>query len=193
MAKEEEGKDKDSEGEGEEAKAPPKSRKKLIIIIAAIVLVSAIGVGVTLMLLPGHPPADEHAAAAGEAGAAEDGKPKKPRKGGGKPESADANYYAFDPPFIVNFRDQAQARFLQVEVQVMALDPAVIETIKKHMPRIRNDLILLFSSQKYETLSTREGKEKMRDEALFEIRKILKEETGNPGVEGLYFTTLIMQ
>ena len=73
------------------------------------------------------------------------------------------------------------------------MDPAVIENIKKHMPRLRNDLILLFSSQKYEVLSTREGKEKMRDEALFEIRKVLKEETGNPGVEGLYFTTLIMQ
>ena len=33
----------------------------------------------------------------------------------------------------------------------------------------------------------------MRDEALFEIRKTLKEETGNPGVEALYFTALIMQ
>lgn len=192
MAKEED--DKDKEGDGEEAKAAPKSRKKLIIIIVvSVLLLIAIGIGVTWWLMPKDAPAGDQAAATTEEGATEDGKPKKPRKGGDKAQGADATYFAFDPPFIVNFRDQAQARFLQVEVQVMAIDPTAIDSVKKHMPRIRNDLILLFSSQKYETLSTREGKEKMRDEALFEIRKVLKEETGNPGIEGLYFTTLIMQ
>ena len=191
MAKEDDDKEKDSEGE--EAEGGKKSRKKLIIILSlVIVLVTGIGVGVTWFFFPqvlgmGD---QEMAAVAQDTG---DGKPKRPRKGTKDGPALEATYFAFDPPFIVNFRDQTHARFLQVEVQVMTTDPLVVDQLKKHMPRIRNDLILLFSSQSYETLSTREGKEKMRDEALFEIRKILKEETGNPGVEALYFTALIMQ
>jgi flagellar FliL protein len=58
---------------------------------------------------------------------------------------------------------------------------------------IRNNLILLFSEQTYETLSSREGKRKLADAALEEVRKILREQSGNASVEALYFTTFVMQ
>ena len=68
-----------------------------------------------------------------------------------------------------------------------------IEAVKKHMPVIRNNLILLLSSQTYETLSTHEGKEGVRQKALQEVQKILSERTGSPAIEDLYFTGFVMQ
>ena len=57
-------------------------------------------------------------------------------------------------------------RFLQVSVEVMTRDAATADMIKQHDPMLRNDLLMLLGSQTYETISTREGKEKLRDEAL---------------------------
>jgi flagellar FliL protein len=51
----------------------------------------------------------------------------------------------------------------------------------------------LFSGQTREGIISREGKEKIRKEAEAEVQKILKEQTGNPGVKALYFTSFVMQ
>jgi flagellar FliL protein len=43
------------------------------------------------------------------------------------------------------------------------------------------------------TLNTREGKEKLREETLEEVQKVLLEETGEPGVDNVFFTSFVMQ
>jgi flagellar FliL protein len=123
--------------------------------------------------------------------------------GGSDPESAHgeeeekviapAIYIPLDPAFVVNFAEGSRARFLQVTVEVMTRDAHVEEHIRTHMPVIRNNLVLLFSSQTYESVSTLEGKEALREEALIVIQKILEEETGDPGIESVYFTSFVMQ
>jgi flagellar FliL protein len=102
-------------------------------------------------------------------------------------------YFDVDSNLIVNFEGGGRMRYLQLGVQVMTRDPATIEALKVHHPVIRNNLILLFSEQTYETLSSREGKQKLSDAALEEVRKILREQNGNASVEALYFTTFVMQ
>lgn len=107
---------------------------------------------------------------------------------------AKAQYVALDPAFVVNLSDETDSgRYLQLEVQVMSRDPAVAEAIEHHAPVIRNHLLLLFGQQKYEQLRIRADKERLQAEALAEVRKILKTETGRPVVEGLYFTSFVMQ
>jgi flagellar FliL protein len=80
-----------------------------------------------------------------------------------------------------------------VTVEVMTRNNQVEQQIRTHMPVIRNNLVLLFSSQTYEAVSTLEGKEALREEALTVIQKILEEETGDPGIEAVYFTSFVMQ
>ncbi|NOX91794.1 MAG: hypothetical protein GXP18_04895 [Gammaproteobacteria bacterium] len=104
-----------------------------------------------------------------------------------------AIYLPIDPAFVVNFASQGKARFLQVTVEVMTRDPLMPDQIKLHMPVIRNNLMLLFSSQSYDGVSTLEGKEALREEALEVVQQILEEETGDPGVEAVYFTSFVMQ
>ena len=60
----------------------------------------------------------------------------------------------------------------------MTRDQHMIEEVEKHMPVIRNNLLLLFSSQTAETLNSPEGKEQLRQQALDEINKVIEEETG---------------
>ncbi len=105
-----------------------------------------------------------------------------------------AQYVKLDPPFVVNFEARGLMRFLQVTVEIMARDALTIEAIKKNDPMIRNDLILLFGSQRYEDISTREGKEALRAEALQTVAQVIDAEGGDGSkVEQLYFTSFVMQ
>ncbi|MCF6254823.1 MAG: flagellar basal body-associated FliL family protein [Gammaproteobacteria bacterium] len=111
----------------------------------------------------------------------------------GDGETLPAIYLPIDPAFVVNFASQGKARFLQVTVEVMSRDPLMSDQITLHMPVIRNNLMLLFSSQSYDGVSTLEGKEALREEALEVVQQILEEETGDPGIEAVYFTSFVMQ
>ena len=67
------------------------------------------------------------------------------------------------------------------------------DAIKLHMPVIRDSVLMLFSMQNEDELASREGKEQFRAEILAEVQKVIEEHTGNPGVEAVYFTNLVMQ
>ena len=56
-------------------------------------------------------------------------------------------YVPLNPAFVVNFENQEQVSFLQVDIQIMTFDPAVEEAIKVHMPRVRNELLLLLGGK----------------------------------------------
>jgi len=101
-------------------------------------------------------------------------------------------YYAIDPPLVVNFEDGSVVRFLQISMEVMAHDQKTIDSVQKNIPVIRNNLLLLMSNRNYQTMMSREGKEKLRQEALTEIRAVQKKE-GSPDVDDLLFTSFVVQ
>ncbi len=61
------------------------------------------------------------------------------------------------------------------------------------MPMIRHYLVLLFSSQAFSELKTREGKEKLQKEALETVRRVLTEVTGEPLVEQVFLPSIVGQ
>ncbi|MCU0759138.1 MAG: flagellar basal body-associated FliL family protein [Steroidobacteraceae bacterium] len=103
-------------------------------------------------------------------------------------------FVPLDPPFVVNFSGQQTVRFLQVEVRLASRELETIERMKANEPVIRNDLLLLFGQQEAAELATREGKEKLRNAALEQVRRIVKAEGGKPEtVDSVYFTSFVMQ
>lgn len=174
--------------EGAAPAAPPKkSKMKLFIIIGVVVALLGVGGAVyAFMSKKGddtEQAADPKAKDKGKQVVKKETKPKEP-----------AIYTAFDPPFVVNFEDKGVVRFLQVTVQVMTRDPNTAEMFKQHDPVIRNDLLLLLGNQTFDTLNSREGKEKLREESRQAVANIIKNEGGNPkNVEQLYFTSFVMQ
>ncbi|MFO1401154.1 MAG: flagellar basal body-associated FliL family protein [Steroidobacteraceae bacterium] len=158
------------------ADAPKKKSRLPLIIIAAVVVVGG-GIGAWLALKPKPKPKEETVAAAEHAA----------------PKAAPI-YYKFDPAFVVNFGQEGSTRYLQLTLEAMSRDAAVVEEIKNNEPAIRNDLVLLYSAQQYDTLVSAAGKEQLRADTLAAIRKILAEEGAKAeAVEGVYFTSFVIQ
>lgn len=163
--------------------AKPRSKKMLIIVIAAVVVLVGGGVGGYFMF--GHK---------GEEQAAEHGKEKGKGKKVEAVKKGPAIYVKLDPPFVVNFDANGVMRFLQVTVEVMTRDSAAAEVIKANDPMIRNDLLLLFGNQQSGDITTREGKEKLRADALAVVAKVISAEGGDgKQAEQLFFTSFVMQ
>jgi len=156
--------------------------KLIIIIVLSMVVAVGASVGITVAVIGGDSAAKE-VAEAQDAGDEDTAEPE-----------AEPIYISLDPPFVVNFQDKNQrSKFLKAELSVVTRNPAMEALIEKHMPAIRNSLVLLFSRQVYEDLVSNEGKEKLRAEALAAVQDVLEKQTGDPGVEELFFSSLVMQ
>jgi flagellar protein FliL len=109
------------------------------------------------------------------------------------PVGKSAHYLPLQPAFVVNLADEEAARYLQIEIEVMARDASAIDQIEKHLPRVRNSLLLLLGSRRASDLDSREDKEKLQADVLAEIQGVMTAETGKPQIEAVYFNSLVMQ
>ncbi len=150
--------------------------KKMIFVFGALLLIGA-GVFAGMTFLGGDEPAESEEVV-------EDG----------KAVSDPPLYTSLHPPLVVNFKDSGgDSHFMQVTMEVMARDQEVLNAVREHAPVIRNALILLYSGAIYDEVSTRDGKKKMLADGLAEIRTVMTEQIGEPGVEAVYFTALVIQ
>lgn len=107
--------------------------------------------------------------------------------------AAPARYFALEPPLVVNLSEDGAVRYLQVNVEVMARDEKIIESVQQNVPLIRNDLVQLLSDRPPAELMSREGREKMRAEAQLAVNSILEREAGGARIESLLFTGFVVQ
>ena len=157
----------------DDAAPPGKGLRLIIIVAAAVLLLAAVGGGWFWL---------SHSKA-------------KPKEASAAPvPSGPPLYIALDPPFVTNFEAEQVVRFLQISVQILTHDPATSDLIKANDPVIRNDLLLLFSNQRYAEISTRDGKERLRAAALDAVRRVVAANGGKPErVDAVYFTSFVMQ
>ena len=181
---------KDEDKEQQEA-SPEKSGKgnmKIIIIaVLAAVLLSGGMVGATMYFMAGMD--DEKST---DVEVTEDGEEAVEEIPVEPPQ-----YHSMDPKFVVSFRDQRNARFMQFSLEVMARNKEVIDLIKEHSPAVRSSLLMLFDSQSYEEMSTREGKQQLLKDVVLDINSTLKKVTGEEELvaefEAAYFTSFVIQ
>ncbi len=172
-----------------------------LMVVLILVLVAAGGSAAAVWFLVPHSAAakpaeagepaahgDEHAEAGHADAHAEGGHAE-----GGEKKDGQIQYLALDPVFVVNTADEDVQHYLQTDVQVTSRSSEALEAVKMHMPRIRNNLLMLFSQQKTTDVRDRAGRERLQAAALKEVQDVLKAETGKPGVEALYFTSFVTQ
>lgn len=104
-----------------------------------------------------------------------------------------AIYQALDPAFVVNYTHAGRQRYMQVSVVLMGRDQAGMATLTRHTPLIRNQLVMLFSSEDFETLYSPDGKEQLRERAMLAVQSLLEKEIGSPVVESVLFTNMVLQ
>jgi flagellar FliL protein len=168
------------------AKAPNNTKKLIILMLVAVLVVGSVGVGVGYFVAGSHAAVDANEDAGAAAKAGKNSKKKKP--------TGPAIYHKIDPALVVNFQANGVIRFLQVQIETLTRDPATAEALQLHEPAIRNDLLMLLGSQTLETVTTKEGKEQIRAQALEVVRNVIEREGGDGElVENVFFTSFVMQ
>jgi flagellar FliL protein len=159
----------------------PKSKGKLLIIIAAVLVVVLAGGGAAAYFLLKNNDADSEESAPDQ--------PKKKKEG----VHAAPTYVSLDR-FTVNLVPETGDQYLQVEVSVELEDLAAGEKLKLHMPKLRNQVMLLLSSKKASELNSKEGKEQLAKDMGDQMNQVL--EPGGKGkgpVKEVLFTSFIIQ
>jgi flagellar protein FliL len=104
-------------------------------------------------------------------------------------------YVSLGPSFVTNYDGGGRLKYLKADVTLRVRPPAEV-ALERHLPYIRNRLVLLFSQQLEEDLTSTDGKEALRAQALKEVRDAL-DLLDRPGLSAniteLYFTAYVLQ
>jgi flagellar FliL protein len=172
---------KKAETEGEGEAPPPKKKKKLMLFIIIGVLVLVLGGGGAAYFLTKKKATE--AAADGEDPPAEAHSKKKDKK---SDHASAPSFYKFDKPFTVKLQTEQQDAYLQTEMQMRVLEPAVLETLKQYDPELKHRIMLTLLTRKASDLGTAQGVQRLSNE----IREIVNTtlvppvpKKGNPKVE----------
>lgn len=158
--------------ENVEAPAPKKSSKKLFVMIALLLLVLGIGGGSAWYFLGSS---EDPAAVAKQ-------EPPKPPV-----------FLPMDQ-FTVNLQsDSGTDQFLQVSFTLQVADQEQIELIKTYMPLVRSRLLLLLSSKKASEISSVEGKKKLSEEIIAQVKQPFLPQGTPQAVTGVFFTSFVIQ
>lgn len=123
----------------------------------------------------------------------EDNKEEKEEGGDAEGKHGKSKFYSIEPPFVVNIQSSDRSKFLQIKVEIMAKSNRALKAVEANIPLIKNDLITLFSSQTIEQVTTPQGKENLRKEAIKKVNAILEQESDGESVDTVLFTSFVMQ
>lgn len=151
------------------APEPKKKRTLLIVLLSGLLLVFGAGGFLTYSLVVKEDP--------GAQAKAEPVAPAKPK----------THMFPLDP-FIVNLVDDQGIRYmkLQLQLELKDVDPLSMDG---EIPKIRDSLVVLLSSKRFDEISTMEGKARLREEILYRLDRIL----GAGKAEAVYFTDFVVQ
>jgi len=105
-----------------------------------------------------------------------------------------AIYQSLTPAFVVNFNQNGRQRYMQVSIAMQGRNQADLDALKVHMPVIRNNLVMMFSGQGFDTLaSSPVGQEMLRQKATAVVQEVAQKELGKPVIDQLLFTNFVLQ
>ena len=95
--------------------------------------------------------------------------------------------------FTVNLHSEGDEQHLQTNLTLKVNDEAVAESIKLHMPEVRNRIVLLLSSKAASEILGVEGKKKLAAELVSEIRQPFREGGPEQRIQSVLFTSFVIQ
>ena len=155
-----------------EAPAGGGSKKKMIVIILAAVMASGAAAGGAVWFLGRN-----------KAPAAVEEK---------KAASGPAIFLPLDP-FTVNLVSEDTDKYLQVTVHLQVADAPTVELLKPNIAIVRNRILILLSSKKASEINSVEGKERLAEEIVEEMKRPFVPKGKEQEVLGALFTAFIIQ
>jgi len=122
----------------------------------------------------------------------EDGIIKKNVKDVPEVDAYETTYFEFPGDFTTNLKNSR--KFLQVSVGVSTqYDEKVIETVDQHQLALRSVILSIISDFTEEDINGSDGKNKLSNQLLKGMNSKLDELKEFPGIEGVYFTSFVVQ
>lgn len=151
--------------------APKKSKKKLFAMLAVLLLLAGGGGGGAWYFLGQNK--GEHA--------------KK------KVEPPAPPVFAALDPFTVNLQPDNGEQYLQVAMTLQVADQAQADLVKLYMPLVRSRLLLLLSSKKASEISTADGKKKLSEEIIAQLKQPFAPQGEPQKISSVLFTSFVIQ
>ena len=118
--------------------------------------------------------------------------PKKKVKKVNVEEKFLTTYYEFPGNFTTNLRDSK--RFLQITVGVSTqYDEEVMVNVESHQLALRGIILGVMSEYSQDDVAGREGKQALADSIKDALNIFLEDKEGFGGVEGIHFTSFVLQ
>jgi len=100
-------------------------------------------------------------------------------------------YLDVQPKLVVNLA--GRHHYLRADVQLMIKGKDNLERIRQHLPMVRHTLLMLFSDLPPDKVADVSEREKLREEALNRIRKVLDRYSDSDGLKDVFFTEFLVQ
>ena len=104
-----------------------------------------------------------------------------------------AIYEPMAPAFVLNYNANGRQRYMQVSMTLQARNQADLDALKVHMPVIRNNLVMLFSGETFDSIATPVGQEMLRQKATASVQAVAQKELGKVVVDQVLFTNFVLQ
>lgn len=109
-------------------------------------------------------------------------------EGGG--DETGIGYMEITPKFTVNLAESR--KYLLINLQLLVDGPEIREAVKKNMPAIKHELIMLYSGRPSESLQTVEQREALRQETLETLHKVLEKSGKAKNLQDVFFTEFLI-
>jgi flagellar FliL protein len=105
-----------------------------------------------------------------------------------------AIYISMQPAFVVNYGGAGRLKYLKTELSIRVNDVHTAAAVRHHMPLLRNAMVMLFSRQSEDAITTSKGVAQLRETAKTEIIALLEsEQAEGTDVLEVYFNNLVVQ
>ena len=91
--------------------------------------------------------------------------------------------------FIVNLADKGGNRYLRITMDIELGTPELEPEIQKRLPQVRDGVLMILPSKRFEDISSMEGKAALRDEILATLNGFLVQGE----ITNIYFKEFVVQ
>jgi len=92
-------------------------------------------------------------------------------------------------PFVINLAGSGGKRFLRVKMDLELKDKTIFEQVHAQLPRVKDKLLTILSTKKFEDIDTVEGKSDLRTEIATTIDTLFSK----GAVTNVYFTEFVVE
>ncbi len=91
--------------------------------------------------------------------------------------------------FIVNLADEERNRYLRITMDLELAAPTDTDKLNERLPQIRDRILMILPTKRFEDIASVEGKVALRDEIIGKLNSLFPAEV----VSNIFFTEFVVQ